>query len=80
MKDNQYAKKMEKDCSEEKEIMCHGSQGKIMSQEKKGLSSVVKIVNKYQVKKRKNNQQKQTAKVCGVWSLSSKLHRLLEFG
>lgn len=53
---------MGKECSEEKETVCHKSQGKIISQ-KEGLSSLVNIMNKYQMKMRK----KEIRKVCEVW-------------
>lgn len=57
---------MGKECSEEKETVCHKSQGKIISQ-KEGLSSLVNIMNKYQMKMRKKEIRKQTPKVCEVW-------------
>lgn len=57
VKDNQHAKNMGKECSEEKETVCHKSQGKIISQ-KEGLSSLVNIMNKYQMKMRKKEIRK----------------------
>lgn len=61
MKDNQHAKNMGKEYSEEKETVCHKSQGKMMSQ-KEGLSSLVNILNKYQMKMRKKEIRKHKLK------------------